>query len=114
MPEPARQRADDPGISVTLTLGDAGTLDITDASFDTVVRTFALCAIPDHEAAVREMLRILRPGRLLPAALARAAGPGDPGGSAVRRRRQTPPCRKPALGTRAVVRARVDDPPTIT
>jgi ubiquinone/menaquinone biosynthesis C-methylase UbiE len=36
-----------------------------DASFDTVVCTFALCAIPDERSAVSEMHRVLRPGGTL-------------------------------------------------
>lgn len=35
-------------------------------SFDTVVCTFSLCAIPEHGRAISEMIRVLRPGgRLL-------------------------------------------------
>ena len=33
-----------------------------DATFDTVVCTFGLCAIPDHTKALNEMTRVLRPG----------------------------------------------------
>ena len=36
-----------------------------DDAYDTVVCTFSLCAIPDHRAALAEMLRVLRPGGLL-------------------------------------------------
>ncbi|WP_278255442.1 methyltransferase domain-containing protein [Nocardioides convexus] len=34
-------------------------------TFDTVVCTFGLCAIPDLDAAVDEMVRVLRPGGAL-------------------------------------------------
>jgi ubiquinone/menaquinone biosynthesis C-methylase UbiE len=37
-------------------------LPFDDASFDTVVCTFGLCAIPDHTRAINEMTRVLRPG----------------------------------------------------
>jgi ubiquinone/menaquinone biosynthesis C-methylase UbiE len=44
---------------------DACALPFPDASFDTVVCTFSLCAIPDYQRAVAEMHRVLRPGGLL-------------------------------------------------
>jgi ubiquinone/menaquinone biosynthesis C-methylase UbiE len=62
----ARQRARDLGRRVALSEGDAQALPFADASFDTVVCTLALCAIPDDRAAIAEMWRVLRPdGRLL-------------------------------------------------
>lgn len=62
----ARHRAAQLGRAVELRLGDAQALDFPDATFDTVVCTFSLCAIPDHRTALAEMIRVLRPGgRLL-------------------------------------------------
>jgi ubiquinone/menaquinone biosynthesis C-methylase UbiE len=62
----ARRRADELGLQVDLRVGDAQALDLPDASFDTVVCTLSLCAIPDDRRAVAEMWRVLRPGgRLL-------------------------------------------------
>ena len=62
----ARRRASELGVQVDLREGDAQALDFPDASFDTVVCTFGLCAIPDYRQAVAEMGRVLRPGgRLL-------------------------------------------------
>jgi ubiquinone/menaquinone biosynthesis C-methylase UbiE len=58
----ARKRAADLGREVDLRLGDAEALDFPDASFDTVVCTFALCTIPDDRKAVAEAKRVLRPG----------------------------------------------------
>jgi ubiquinone/menaquinone biosynthesis C-methylase UbiE len=58
----ARRRAAASGRTVTLRTGDAHRLEFADASFDTVVCTFALCAIPDERRAVAEMWRVLRPG----------------------------------------------------
>jgi ubiquinone/menaquinone biosynthesis C-methylase UbiE len=58
----ARRRADLLSRSVQLHEGDAQQLDFPDASFDTVVCTFSLCAIPDDRQAVAQMVRVLRPG----------------------------------------------------
>jgi ubiquinone/menaquinone biosynthesis C-methylase UbiE len=56
MLELARHKADQLGRNV----------DLPDDSFDTVVCTLSLCAIPDQRRAVAEMRRVLRPGgRLL-------------------------------------------------
>jgi len=62
----ARRRAEQLGRAVTLREGDAQALPFPDGSFDTVVCTLSLCAIPDDQRAVGEMIRVLRPGgRLL-------------------------------------------------
>jgi ubiquinone/menaquinone biosynthesis C-methylase UbiE len=62
----ARARADRIGRAVTLRHGDAHALPFADATFDTVVCTLGLCAIPDADTAVDEMIRVLRPdGRLI-------------------------------------------------
>ncbi len=58
----ARERADGSGDPVDLRVGDAVSLPFADDSYDTVIATLALCSIPDHEAAVEEMARVLRPG----------------------------------------------------
>jgi len=72
----ARERADALGRPVDLHVGNAEALPWPDATFDTVVCTFSLCAIPDHRAAVAEMVRVLRPGgRLLLADHIRADNP---------------------------------------
>jgi ubiquinone/menaquinone biosynthesis C-methylase UbiE len=66
MLELARRRADQLGRTVELREGDAHALALADGSFDTVVCTLSLCAIPDPQAALAEMRRVLRPGgRLL-------------------------------------------------
>jgi ubiquinone/menaquinone biosynthesis C-methylase UbiE len=62
MLEHAQHRAAASGRVVTLQVGDAHRLEFPDASFDTVVCTFALCAIPDDRRAIAEMWRVLRPG----------------------------------------------------
>jgi SAM-dependent methyltransferase len=61
----ARRRATGLGRDVDLRVGDAQRLEFVDASFDTVVCTFGLCAVPDDGGAVGEMVRVLRPGGLL-------------------------------------------------
>ncbi|WP_188987330.1 class I SAM-dependent methyltransferase [Saccharopolyspora thermophila] len=58
----ARQRAARLGRRVHLLQADAQALPFPDASFDTVVCTFSLCAIPDERQALAEMARVLRPG----------------------------------------------------
>lgn len=66
MLEHARRRRDGLGRGDELRLGDAESIDLPDHSVDTAVCTFSCCAIPDHLQALREMLRVLRPGgRLL-------------------------------------------------
>jgi ubiquinone/menaquinone biosynthesis C-methylase UbiE len=65
MLELARRRAAELGRDVELREGDAHRLDLPDASFDTVVSTFSLCAIPDEQRAITEMVRVLRPGGTL-------------------------------------------------
>ena len=62
----ARQRAIGLGRDVDLREGDAEHLPFDDASFDTVVCALSLCTIPNPDAAVAEMRRVLGPGgRLL-------------------------------------------------
>ncbi|MCW2800549.1 MAG: Methyltransferase type 11 [Aeromicrobium sp.] len=41
---------------------DGQSLDEPDASFDSALSTFTLCTIPDVDAALREIHRVLRPG----------------------------------------------------
>jgi ubiquinone/menaquinone biosynthesis C-methylase UbiE len=61
----ARDRARQVGRVADLQEADALALPFSDASFDTVVCTFSLCAVPDDRRAVAEMSRVLRPGGLL-------------------------------------------------
>src|SRR5215207_10089738 len=42
--------------------GDAEALPLPDASVDGVVSECSLCLVPDKPAAVREIVRVLRPG----------------------------------------------------
>lgn len=62
----ARARAQELGREVDLRLGDAQALSFASESFDTVVVTLALCAVPDDRQAIREVARVLRlDGRLV-------------------------------------------------
>jgi ubiquinone/menaquinone biosynthesis C-methylase UbiE len=62
----ARARARELGRDVDLQLGDAQALSFASGSFDTVVVTLALCAVPDDRQAIREVARVLRSdGRLV-------------------------------------------------
>jgi ubiquinone/menaquinone biosynthesis C-methylase UbiE len=58
----ARGRSKELGRRATLLQANAHELPFDDESFDTVVCTFGLCAIPDHIRAITEMTRVLRPG----------------------------------------------------
>nr|WP_300149964.1 class I SAM-dependent methyltransferase [Propionicimonas sp.] len=58
----ARRRAHTLGREVRLDEGDAAALPFPDESFDTVVATFVLCEVADDAHAIREALRVLRPG----------------------------------------------------
>jgi ubiquinone/menaquinone biosynthesis C-methylase UbiE len=62
MLERARERARQLGRDADLQLGDAQALGFAAESFDTVVVTLALCAVPDHRQAIREIGRLLRQG----------------------------------------------------
>lgn len=61
----ARQRVRDLTLTAELVEGDAQRLPFDDASFDTVVCTLGLNAIPDDRAAIGEMYRVLRPGGMV-------------------------------------------------
>jgi ubiquinone/menaquinone biosynthesis C-methylase UbiE len=62
----ARARAAELALDADLREADAAALPFPDASFDTVVCTLGMCAVPDDRAAIGEIRRVLRPGgRLL-------------------------------------------------
>lgn len=58
----ARDIARDTRIDVEFHSESAEMLSFEDNSFDFAVITWTLCSIPDHEAAVREVRRVLKPG----------------------------------------------------
>lgn len=61
----ARSRSAVTGRPIELKEADAAALPFGDGTFDTAVSTLAMCAVPDEEAAILEMRRVLRPGGLL-------------------------------------------------
>ena len=61
----ARRRLQRAGLPARLVRGDAVALPYRTGSFDGIVATFAISAIPDGGAAMREMARVLRPGGVL-------------------------------------------------
>ena len=58
----AEIRARSIGREIDLREGDAHELPFTDASFDTVVSTYAMCSFRDEVRVIAEMERVLRPG----------------------------------------------------
>ena len=62
----AQKRIESAGLQVDLIGLSAEQIPLPDASFDTVLITYTLCSIPDPQAALLEMRRVLAPtGRLL-------------------------------------------------
>jgi ubiquinone/menaquinone biosynthesis C-methylase UbiE len=57
-----RREAARQGLGIDLRLGTAERLDVPDGSVDAAVGTLVLCSIEDPDAALREIVRVLRPG----------------------------------------------------
>lgn len=60
--EEGRAAAAAAGVEVDWVEGDAEQLPFEDASFDVVLSVFGCIFAPDHDAAAREIARVLRPG----------------------------------------------------
>lgn len=59
----AKERAEAHGLDhVRLQRMDAGAMEFSDDSFDTVVAAYVVTAVPDHRKVVNEMIRVCRPG----------------------------------------------------
>ncbi|MGI8330845.1 class I SAM-dependent methyltransferase [Actinomadura scrupuli] len=80
MLEEGKRRADRDGITnVTFARGDAADLPYLDRSFTLTVTRFSLHHFSDPLGALREMVRVSRPGAgLIVADIVRSEGPGDP------------------------------------
>jgi ubiquinone/menaquinone biosynthesis C-methylase UbiE len=61
----ARKRVERTGLPVELVGLSAEKIPFEAGTFDTVVVTYSLCTIPDPVAALKEMRRVLKPGRKL-------------------------------------------------
>jgi hypothetical protein len=62
-------------VPVEVTSGMADALPAAGASYDAAVVSFVLCTVPDPDAALAEIRRVLRPGRTCSAAATSAATP---------------------------------------
>lgn len=63
MLEKARERVRMYGLEhVELSRMDAGQMEFTDDSFDTVMAAYVVTAVPDYRKVVTEMIRVCRPG----------------------------------------------------
>lgn len=58
----ARDRAQSVDLDISLEEAGAESLPFPDDSFDTVVASLVFCTIPDMDAALSEVARVLRPG----------------------------------------------------
>lgn len=58
----ASEQASELGVAVELSDAGGEELTYTDDSFDAVVASLVFCTIPDHEAALSEVARVLKPG----------------------------------------------------
>ena len=58
----ARERSDAAGAGVEVQVASAGALPFPDGAFDAVISNFAVIFASDAEAAVRDMVRVARPG----------------------------------------------------
>ena len=58
----ARSRATERGLDIDYRVGDCEALELPDASFDAVSSTLGIMFSPDHDAAARELARVVRPG----------------------------------------------------
>jgi SAM-dependent methyltransferase len=57
-----RQLAEQAGVRIEWSEGDAEALPFADESFDVVLSTFGVMFAPRHEVAASELVRVLRPG----------------------------------------------------
>lgn len=60
--ERARERCAAEGLTVDFRVGDAGSLEWPDGSFDAVLSAMGVIFVPDHRQAAAELARVCRPG----------------------------------------------------
>ena len=58
----AQPRATSLGVPLEFIEGSAESIPLRDEEFDTVLMTYSLCTIPDAQAALQEIRRVLKPG----------------------------------------------------
>ena len=58
----AQPRAASLGVPLEFIEGSAESIPLPDEEFDTVLMTYSLCTIPDAQAALQEIRRVLKPG----------------------------------------------------
>ena len=58
----AQPRATSLGVPLEFIEGSAESMPLPDEEFDTVLMTYSLCTIPDAQAALQEIRRVLKPG----------------------------------------------------
>ncbi|HKP58210.1 MAG TPA: class I SAM-dependent methyltransferase [Polyangiales bacterium] len=61
----SERRVQESSVPVVWSGLDGQRLELEDASVDCALSTFTLCTIPDVEAALRELRRVIRPGGML-------------------------------------------------
>lgn len=57
-----RERIEASTVPIEIAGLDGQRLDLPDARFDAALSTYTMCTIPDVDAALREVLRVLKPG----------------------------------------------------
>jgi len=60
--ERAEEAAESVGVNVTVVEGVAGGLPVEEASVDAGVASLVLCSVPDQDAALAELRRVIKPG----------------------------------------------------
>ena len=78
MYERLRRRAAEHDVELELVTGPAEALPLADDSVDTVICSLVLCTVADPDAALREIVRVVRPGGTFRFVEHVAAGPASP------------------------------------
>ncbi len=73
------ERARAAGLELEALTMDGQALELPDGGFDVAMSVFGIMLFPDHEAGLRELVRVLRPGGRAGLAVWRSAGGAGPG-----------------------------------